>query len=168
MEATKTVNMGTKDGKTVEINITKTCKVQPKTVSLDGDIVNLGKETIDTLYITISVDGECKATATRKPEIIEPRFYKNYEQLKSAGVHARLGDAFIGENQYDAIMNAIAELETEVTGDQEFAEVKEQEEVKKTEQKETLKARAEEHARLAKNGLCPKCGTWCHGDCEAN
>lgn len=26
----------------------------------------------------------------------------------------------------------------------------------------------EMHAASARNGLCPKCGTYCHGDCEAN
>ena len=26
---------------------------------------------------------------------------------------------------------------------------------------------AEMDARRARNGLCPKCGTYCHGDCEA-
>jgi len=27
---------------------------------------------------------------------------------------------------------------------------------------------AEYEERLANSGLCPKCGTWCYGDCEAN
>jgi len=27
---------------------------------------------------------------------------------------------------------------------------------------------AEYEERMANSGLCPKCGTWCYGDCEAN
>lgn len=45
----------------------------------------------------------------------------------------------------------------------------EQEENKQREERELTRLKKEDERinRLVKSGLCPKCGTWCYGDCEA-
>ena len=168
MEATKMVTWKTKDGKEVEIEITKTREVQDKTSNLDGDIVKLGKETVDSLYIEVRVNGAYKTRSCNEPDVVTPKFYRNYEQIKAAGAYARLGDVFISEEQYNMIIAVITELEAEVTGNQEFAKVKAQEEAREVKRIAAEKAEAAQYTQLKKSGLCPKCGTWCYGDCEAN
>lgn len=32
---------------------------------------------------------------------------------------------------------------------------------------EAQRAEVERNERLQRSGICPKCGTWCYGDCEA-
>ena len=168
MKATKTVTWETKDGRNIEVEITKTRGVQEKTANLDGDIVTLGKETVDTLEITLSVNGEFKTRDFDGPNVATRKFYKNYEKIKAAGAYARLGDVFISEEQYTMVTEAIGELEAEVNTTEEYAEVKAREEAKEAAKVEADKKESEHYAQLRKSGLCPKCGTWCYGDCEAS
>jgi len=165
MKTNRTVGWETPSGKkvTVEISMTRTLTDS----SLDGQVV--GKETLETLYITVAVDGKHQTRSYCAPEPIDPKFNSQYDSLKAAGVYAALGDAYINEDSYNLIMAAIAEMEAEIAEatTSEFAEVKAQEDAR-AEARKDARAEAREFASLAKSGICPKCGTWCYGDCEAN
>lgn len=169
MTATKTITWTTKNGKQVEVKITRTCEVQDKIAHADGYNVNLGKETNDSLYIEVCADGKFVTRSYHAPEILDPKFYGNYNQLKAAGAHARLGDTYINIEQYSNIMALISQLDSEVTGGEEFAAVKAQEIAKEAKIAEVLEQEAAEHERMVKNpGYCTKCHSYCWGDCTAN
>ena len=169
MKNTKAVTWETRDGRNIEVGITKTRGVQDKIANLDGDVVTLGKETVDALEITLSVNGKFITRAYNAPNIVTRDFYRtSYDKIKASGGYARLGDVYIGEEHYNMVMGALDELEAEVSGDGEFAEVKAQEEVKEAQVQAGMKAASEYEAKMRKSGLCPKCNTWCYGDCGAN
>lgn len=164
MTITKTVNWKTSAGKEVEVKIERTLKVQDKIVNLDGDKVNLGKETVDITYIELTVDGKFITRAYTAPRQLDPVKDKN---LVAKGVHARLGDAYIAEELYNLIIIALEEIEIEITTNTEFAEVKAEEEKEEARLEETYRKEEENYNKAIKNGLCPKCGTYCYGDCGA-
>ena len=163
MTITKTVNWKTSAGKEVEVKIERTLKVQDKIANLDGDKVNLGKETVDTTYIVLTVDGKFIARASSSPRQLDPVGNKD---LIAKGAHARLGDAYIAEELYNLITIALEEIETELNTDQEYREVKAAEEKKEAKLEETYRKEEANHNKETRNGLCPKCRTYCYGDCD--
>lgn len=167
MTSTKTIAWTTKNGKQIEVEITRIRKIQDNISYADGYNVNLGKETCDSLVIEVKGDNKFLTRSYHAPAVID-NMYRDYDKYKAAGVHARLGDIFIGEEQYNNIMALITQLDAEVTGGEEFAAVKAQETAKETKKAETLDREAAEYARMVKSGLCPKCHSYCYGDCEAN
>jgi hypothetical protein len=136
----------------------------------DGWNVNLGKETVDRLEITLYVKGNVATRDNHAPHIVTREAYsvKGYEAIKAAGGYARLGDAYINEENYNRVMAAITEVEVEAAGDAEFAQIKAEEQDRDAREESAAQAIEEQCRRDIKNGLCPKCGTWCYGDCEAN
>lgn len=167
--ATKSTQWTSKTtGKAMEVKVSITHKVKDKTANLDGDIVNLGKETFDSIEIWLIVDGKCAEFSRYAPKLVTEQGYKrDYQQLKAKGVYARLGDTYIGEELYNIIISVIAETEAEFTTDAEYAEVKNAERAHRAKREALDKAEAEHYTKQIKNGLCPKCGTYCYGDCEA-
>jgi hypothetical protein len=156
-------------GKVMDIKVSITHKVQDKTVNLDGDICNLGKETYDDIEITLIADGKVVEFSRYAPEVITETAYKrDYKQLRAKGAYAHLGNKYIGEDFYNAIMAVIADVEAEFATDAEYQEVKAAEIAKEAQQKELDLREGERYAQQIKNGLCPICGTYCHGDCQAN
>lgn len=156
-------------GKAMEVEVKITHKVNDKTANLDGDIVNLGKETFDSIEIRLMVDGNCAEFSRYAPKLVTEQGYKrDYDRLKAKGVYARLSDTYIGKELYDIIMSVIADTEAGFAADTEYAEIKAAEEARETQREALDKAAAERYAKQIKNGLCPKCGTYCYGDCEAN
>ena len=169
MKLTKTASWVTEKGNEVRVEIERTRSIKDNVAYADGWNVNLGKKTVDSLEIEMYVNGKLTARASREPNVIEERFYGNsYAELKAAGAYARLGDAYITEKQYSRIMAAIEELEAQLTDDNEYAEIKAQEVAKAQSQDEARQEQIARVERLKQSGLCPKCGTWCYGDCEAN
>jgi hypothetical protein len=166
---TRTISWKTKDGRGIEVKIERSREVVEETANLDGDIVSLGRKTQDMTKIEVRADGKFLTRSSHGPEVIDT-MYRNYKQLKAAGAYARLGDTYISEEQYAAVMGAIDEINQAIDATQtaEYAEVKAQETAQENVQKAADKAEAAEYARQVKNGLCPKCGTYCWGDCEAN
>jgi len=168
MKATRTATWTTASGKNIEVKIERTIDVQDNIAYADGYNVNLGKKTEDILCIEVRADGKFLTRDSHGPEIITERFYrKNYKDLKAKGVYARLGDAYINEEQYNLLTAAITEIDAELTPSPEFVAVKAQEIAKETRKETSDKAEAAHYASMVKSGLCPKCGTWCYGDCEA-
>ena len=167
MRATKTITWTTKTGTQVEVNIEIIHEVQTETAYADGYNVDLGKKTVDMITIEVKVDGRFKTRSYHAPQVLDPKFYKDYEKLTAAGAYARLGDVYISKEQYEQIMAAINEINATETSD-EYKTVKTEEIKKEQIQEAADNAEAARYAQQIKNGLCPKCGTYCWGDCEAN
>lgn len=166
----KTLTWTTKTGKNIEVKIDITREVVDNTANLDGDIVNLGRKTQEITCIEVFADGKFLTRSLHDPEVIDAKFYRNYSQLRAAGAYARLGDTYISEAQYNRVMEAITEINMEIAAAQapEFAEIKAREIARKQAREAANKAAAAEYAQAVKNGLCPKCGTYCYGDCGAS
>ncbi len=166
MKATKTVTWESK-GKVVRVEIAKERAVRDNISYADGYNINLGKETFDALKINIYVDNKWVTRSNRAPSVVT-RQAPNYDKIKAAGGYARLGSAYINEDGYKMVTTAINEIETEVAGSDEFAEIKAQEEAEETRKVAALEAESKTVAQAVNNGLCPKCGSYCYGDCGAN
>lgn len=168
MTITKTLTLES-NGKTIEIKIERTKGLVDNIAYADGWNVNLGKKTVDATYIRVFVDGKCKTISYSAPHIITKDSYReSYDMLKAKGVYARVGDMYLTEVFYNKIMDLIAEIDSELEVTQEFIDVKAKEDAKKAAEIAREEKAAAEYARAIKNGMCPKCGTWCYGDCEAN
>jgi hypothetical protein len=84
------------------------------------------------------------------------------------GEKGRFGDKFIPLVRVNEILAVISEMHTELS--KEFAiktpsEIFAQESVKLQNDRKSVD---ENYERQLKNGLCPKCGTYCYGDCGSN
>lgn len=157
------------NGRTIEIKIERTKEVQDNIAYADGWNVNLGKETVDSIYIQVYVDGKCHSSDYNAPHIITEQSYgKSYKDLKSKGVCGRVANVYLTEENYNKVMALIAEIEAELETTEEFETVKAQEVAKEARKEAAYTAEAEAYERDIKNGMCPKCGTWCYGDCEAH
>ena len=105
------------------------------------------------------------------PHILTRESYRNsFDKLTAAGAYARLGDAYVGKENYEAIMEAynaaVAEINAPAT-EEAKAEAVEYETVKTAEvEKETAIINAKPIKRGP--GWCDKCQSYCWGDCEAN
>lgn len=166
MKATKTITWTTKDGRPIEVIIERTKEVRDNIVDADGNKVNLGKETVDHLSIEVKAGGKHITRANHEPEILNEKFYRNYKELRAKGAYARLGDTYISEEQYNLIMAMLANIDAELTETPEYQEVKAAEEAKEAAEIKKLEDAAQEYQQLLKSGMCPKCGTWCYGDCD--
>ena len=173
MEITKTVNWQTKDGKEVVATIAKTREVRDDIGYADGWNINLGKKTVDSLEITLHAAGRFITRDYAAPRIVIKADYgAHYDKIKAAGGYARLGDVYINEENYNKVMGAIAEAEAEATADTEanaeFEAVKAAENAREARKEAAFQAAEEKYRQNIKNGMCPKCESWCYGDCSAN
>lgn len=167
MKVTKTVRWTTKDGRPVEVIIEKTKEVRDRIAYADGWNVPLGKETVDLLDIEIRVAGNHQSRTSQPPHIVTKASYgRHYNQLVSKGVYARLGDVYINEVNYNLIMTMLDNIDAELTETAEYTEVKAAEKAKEAAETKKLEDAATEYQRLLDSGMCPKCQSWCYGDCE--
>ena len=167
MEATRTVTWSAKDGRKIEAKITLTREVADDVAYADGNNINLGKKTYESLEIVVNADGKSIASSHSTPAKISSS-HRNYEKLTKAGAYASIGNAYITEENYHRVVSAVVEVETEVTGTEEFAEVRAQEDAREARKEASRKAEAKRYTESVKSGLCPKCRTWCYGDCQAS
>lgn len=169
MKVMRTINWTAKSGKQIEVKIEKRKGVADEIAYADGWNVNLGKKTEDSIYVEVFIDGKFTTRDYQAPHIItEQSYFKSYKDLKAKGVHARAGDAYIAEELYNLIMATITEMDAELGTTEEFEEVRAQEVAREAKKEAAYVARAEAYERDIKNGMCPKCGTWCYGDCQAH
>ena len=166
MKATRTITNKDAKGQTTEIIITRTVELQDKIAYADGWNVNLGKETIDNLKIEIYVNGNQFDQVRQAPQICDPKYFA---KVIAQGAYARLGKGYLTRERYDLIMATIAEIDAELAaeGNSEFVEVKNAEIAHEQEIEKAEKMADAEYANKIKNGLCPVCGTYCDGDCQA-
>jgi len=155
------------DTSTIQISLTR--EVNEKTAYLDGYNLPIGKETYEKYEVVIIH----KTTGKRIRTVGKPGGFAFFDTASKftklpAGAYARIGNAYVGKGIYDIAMTMIAELDAEVGIDPEYSEVQAAEIAKEQAAKKALEAEAKEYAREIKNGLCPKCRTYCYGDCTAN
>lgn len=170
MTNTKIITWTTSNGSKMEATITATCKLTDNISYADGWNVNLGKEVYESLEIILKMDGKVIETTRYAPRIIQGISFStpNWDQIRANGGYARLGDKVIlRENTYNYMMALIEELKAEVSQSEEIQEVKAA--IAKKEAAEEAKEieEIERYERAIKNGLCPKCGTYCYGDCQS-
>ena len=163
---TKTTSWTTARGSKMTASVTISKDVVENIVNLDGDIVNLGSKTVDTLNVTVSVNGFQKCSDDSLPHIITKEWYRvDYDRLTEKGIYARVGDMYLTQDQYNQIMDLANKINEEITITAEYTETKETEAKATQRQLEEDIATVNADARDRKNGLCPKCGTYCYGDC---
>lgn len=167
MKITKKFSLVSKSGMTVEVQIERTKKIQDDISYADGWNINLGKKTVDSIYFKIFINGKYQTSSYTEPHVITEFGYgSDYKNLVSKGAYARLGDIYLSEVNYNKIIATIAEMDAELGTTEEFAEVKAQEDAKVAKKEATEKAAEEHYKELIASGMCPKCGTWCYGDCR--
>lgn len=134
----------------------------------DGWNINHGKKTYEGVDIKMYVGGKLVESTYQAPHAITKASYgSSYNDLTSKGVYARLGDTYISQKMYDAIMDMLNEATAECDTP-EFDEVKAAEIAKEIEREKYFQELDDEQQRLIDGGLCPKCGSYCYGDCEAH
>lgn len=168
MKSTKTAEWTTEDGRNVNVEVELTKSVSDDISFADGWNINHGKKTYEGVDVKIFVNGKRTVSSWSKPELITKTGYgRDYETLIKKGAYARISDTYINQKTYDAIMSLIAEA-TEECNSPEFEAVKAEETAKELKREEHFEKLAEEQQKLIDSGMCPKCGSWCYGDCKAH
>lgn len=166
MEATRTITKETPKGK-IEIIVNVEKSITERMRNFDG--YEMGMETVYTSDTDIIIKHDGKRIASgRSIKIISPEDRKTYLKLTPATAYAYLSNNFfMSESTYNEVKLAIEECNAEVT----TPETIEQEKIesdKETAISKKLDEEDKKYKELIASGMCPKCGTWCHGDCEAN
>lgn len=156
MKTTKTMEWKSQTGKVISVEITVESKVVNDTAYADGWNVDLGKKTYQGIDIEISFDGKVIDNTMYQPQILN----KNEAYAK---IGSKVG---ITEEVYNQIMGLIAEAMSE-SESEEYLAVKAIENAKEAAKEAREEAAAKRYDRQIKNGLCPKCGSYCYGDCRA-
>ena len=168
MESTKTIKWQTKDGKSIEAQIVVVKEVNDKISYSDGWNLNLGKETYESLNITVLLEGKKVASSRQEPSVIKEKLFSQelVKRAKENNGYAIIDNkVIINKERYEEIMAAIAEAKTE-TENEEFTAIKKEEKAVEARKEEREKKAVEAYQKELANGLCPKCGTYCYGDCE--
>ncbi len=163
MKTTRVIKWGK-----AEVEISHTRSVEEKIKYSDGYKIPMGKETVDVIEITVSANGKQQARSSSAPAAISPVTYFKYDELIEKGVYARLGDAYINKTQYNQIVEALAEIESELDNDAEYKKIKAQETAREQAGEREAEAQSREYNQKIKNGFCPRCDSYCYGDCGAN
>lgn len=152
---------------TIEIKMTR--EVQDKVNYMDGHQISTGREAVETLEIKITSKRNGRVERSiRKPEVLNPMFYGNYDELTAKGAYARIGNGYISREMYDAITAAISDLDAELGKTDEQIAIEQAEIERKQIADENLaRLEAEYIARQNHSGWCNKCHSYCYGDCEA-
>jgi hypothetical protein len=160
----RTINWISSTGAKVEITIERTKEVQDDIAYADGYNIKVGVKTYDSTEIAVSIDGKSVARSSYAPSPITKLLTMDYDKLTAQGVYAKIERVYIKQDLYDVIMAALAEIETELA-DADYDAVKSAEIAKQTKIDDAYRESAKRHAEDIKNGMCPKCGSWCYGDC---
>ena len=167
MKITRTVKWKTKAGQNVDVEIIRTRNVENEVAYADGQNIQTGKKTVDRLEIILNVDGVRRGSDKVAPRVItKSAFGRYYEKLVQAGAYARLGNMYISRDNYQMIMAALAEIESELTETAEYAEVKAAEAAKEAEKEANILASKKDYEKKMASGWCPKCESYCYGDCD--
>ncbi len=166
MKSTKTAEWTTDDGRHIKIVVDYTKSVSDDISYADGWNINHGKKTYEGVEIKLSVNGvaifsRCAPTPITKITCTD------YDKLTKQGVYATLGDKLISKKPYDAIMSMIADAAAECATP-EFEAVKAAEAAKEAAKEAAWDKLYDDQQKLIDGGLCPKCGSYCYGDCTAH
>ena len=158
-EITKTVN-----GTQVNVMVEKT--VAQDRAYADGWNVSLRKKSKKSVHISAEKNGRKISTDDLN------FFYKLGPQdewvlSKYPQAYARLGDNYISEPIYNAVMTALDEADAACQDDN-YDMIKAQEDKAATDRDTSLAAMDKADAEKAKHlGWCNKCQSYCYGDCTA-
>jgi len=166
MKATRSITRTANDGRVMVIEIERIKEVTDDIAYADGWNFPVGKKTVDLLEITLTAGDKMILRSHNAPEVLEEKYYRNYKEMRAKGAYARLGDAYVSEDTYNLIMAALTEIEIELADTPEYAEVKAAEDAKEAAKERAIEAAHDEFERLVASGMCPKCQTWCYGDCR--
>jgi hypothetical protein len=153
----------------IEIELTR--EVKDKVAYLDGYNVSAGREVYERyeVKLTHKRSGNTIRTNGRPGDFA---FFARPDRFSGkfpAGAYARVGDAYITQEIYDAAMGIIAELDAEVSKTEEQIALEQAEAERKRIGEENLaRMEAEYKERSNHPGWCDKCHSYCYGDCEAN
>lgn len=167
MEATRSAEWTTEDGRIVKIEVKMIKKTVDDISYADGYNINLGKKTYESTEIKLYINGKLGISSSRLPSIVTKLHYTKYDEIIAKGGYAVLGDTFISKKPYDAVMALVDELNL-ISDDADYLEVKAVETSKKQAEEKAFEAEQSNYEKQLKNGLCPKCGTYCYGDCDSN
>lgn len=126
----------------------------------DGDNIYLGQKNMIRIEKEAYMDGAKMGSGEKTGA--------NPEEAKS-GIVGGVGKIGYTEATKKEISKLVQNKIEELKKD--FVEFLAQEKIdneKKAKKEAFEKADAEQYAKDIKNGMCPKCGTYCYGDCEAN
>ena len=154
MQVQKTINWISATGAKIEITVEVSKVVDTKVAYADGANIEIGTEISESKVITIRANGKTIVSSYGDPQI-----------TTSPDGYAHIGKVYFDQVKYEMIMAAIAEAELEAT-DEVFTTAQNVENQIKAElvaKEELVNA---EYAKKLENGLCPKCGTYCYGDCQ--
>lgn len=164
----KEITWTTSSGAPVAVTVEVEHMVKDNIVNADGDKIDLGQVAEDALHIVMTVAGKLKADTTRAPQVLTLQSCGNYYgDLIAKGAYARLGDSYIARELYDLIMAAIEDAWAGADTPEGYAEVKAAEEAKQARKAAQARKAKGDYQRQLDQGLCPKCGTYCYGDCDA-
>ena len=167
MKAARTVEIKMQSG-VVTLDIEVTRELREEIAYADGYNIPMGNKAHESMKITILHNGKKIDDTNWMPAVIRASEKKRYPAV----AHAILGGKVIlTETNYnltmEAINSAIDEVETAISADAEYTKVKASEAAKKAIGEANRKAAEARYTEQLKNGLCPKCGTYCYGDCTA-
>ena len=167
MKAMRTVEIKMQSG-VVTLDIEVTRELREEIAYADGYNLPMGKKVHEDINIIINHNGKKVIDTNWMPAVIRASEKKRYPTTAYAILG---GKVILTETNYnltmEAINSAIEEAETAISADAEYTEVKASEVAKKAIGEANLKAKEAHYTEQLKNGLCPKCGTYCYGDCGA-
>lgn len=152
-----------------KIKMTLTREAMDKVADLDGYRIKTGTTAFENYDVEITNKAIGKTIyAHGKPNgfAFFDANLKGYKNLP-AGAYARIGDYYVGKETYDLAQQLIAALDAEAKSE-EYEAAKAAEIAAKKIEDETIDTEAKEYAAQIKSGLCPRCHTYCYGDCTAH
>ena len=165
------VNWTVPNGMVIEVKIEITKSVEKEISYADGYNIDLGNAIVEFKKISVYINGKYHESTSDNPQIVEDgTFTADYKaKVKAGNGYARLTDnVIINEMRYNSIMMAItaAEVEAEV-GEIEYAALKVIEKEKEIANRARELIAIGNYSNQIKNGLCPKCKSYCYGDCKS-
>ena len=165
----KTTEFKNKTGNTIKVVVEITREVRTNVAYADGLNIETGKEAVESMNIKIYKDGSLGISTSWEPSIVTRESYVgSYDRIKANGGYARLGDTYISEEIYNVVVATIENCKATLDAEEsaEYIELKAKETAKKIVEIAEEKKADEKMKEMIKSGYCPKCGTWCYGECE--
>ena len=119
------------------------------TADLDGYVFE-SKSIVKSVRAELFIDGKSKMVSGGMLHVVDDE-------------KGRFGDMYLKASTVKKVIETIADMHIELS--KEF-EIKTPTEII-VEENEEARVENEKLEALKKSGFCPKCGSWCYGDCEA-
>jgi hypothetical protein len=137
------------------------CKVIQNVAYADGYNIPTKKESYKRMDIRIIADGKQIECTNFAPQI------SSNPKVLSLNCYAIMNKVAIKKEVYEEIMNTINRDTVICETDDDYQFQKAIERAAEKERDANDEKDAKEYLKQIKNGLCPKCGSYCYGDCES-